>query len=260
MFAMTARRPRFTEEELRKAIASARSWSETLRLLHYRSAGGNFKTLQKYAAKWRISTDHFDPYAASRGSRGKAGRRLEEILVKASTYHRGHLKRRLFLEGLKKRECELCGQRELWRGRRMALILDHINGEPNDNRLENLRIVCPNCDATLETHCGRKNRLAPMPRPCLHCGEEFFPNYRNQRYCSRACGSRWDRTAILRGVPKPEIRLVERPPYEQLMREIEQTSYLAVGRKYGVSDNAIRKWVRQYEREREMGGQLRLAA
>lgn len=44
------------------------------------------------------------------------------------------------------------------------------------------------------------------------------------------------------------------------MGEIEATSYLAVGRKYGVSDNAIRKWVRQYERERELSGQLRLAA
>ena len=40
-----------------------------------------------------------------------------------------------------------------------------------------------------------------------------------------------------------------RPPYHQLMRELEETSYSAVGRKYGVSDNAIRKWVRAYERE-----------
>jgi transposase-like protein len=46
-------------------------------------------------------------------------------------------------------------------------------------------------------------------------------------------------------------RKVERPPYDQLLREIEQTSYLAVGRKYGVSDNAVRKWIRFYERERE---------
>jgi transposase-like protein len=44
---------------------------------------------------------------------------------------------------------------------------------------------------------------------------------------------------------------VSRPPYEQLLAEIEATSYVAVGRKYGVSDNAVRKWVRFYERERE---------
>lgn len=139
----------------------------------------------------------------------------------------------------------------------MTLILDHINGVPDDNRIENLRILCPNCAGTLETHCGRKNRIAPMPKPCLRCGREFFPDRRQQRYCSRECGSRWDRSAW-RGVPNLRARRVVRPPYEQLMRELEETSYLAVGRKYGVSDNAIRKWVRQYERERESVWQLRL--
>jgi transposase-like protein len=44
---------------------------------------------------------------------------------------------------------------------------------------------------------------------------------------------------------------VERPPYERLLVEIQATSYVAVGRKYGVSDNAVRKWVWFYERERE---------
>ena len=248
------RRPRFTEDQLRVAIGSSRSWAETLRKLQYRSAGGNWKTLKKYAAKWKIPTDHFDPYAASREFLHRPPRPLAEILVKDSTYHRSHLKRRLFAEGIKKRECELCGQGEIWRGRRMALILDHINGEPRDNRLENLRIICPNCDATLETHCGRKNGLAPLPRPCERCGKEFFPEQATQRYCSKACGSRWDRSTLATagglGVPCPDGRKVERPPYEQLMRQIEETSYLAVGRKYGVSDNAIRKWVRQYERER----------
>ena len=52
------------------------------------------------------------------------------------------------------------------------------------------------------------------------------------------------------GRSQTALRRVERPPYEQLVREIAETSYVAVGRKYGVSDNAIRKWVRQYERER----------
>jgi hypothetical protein len=50
-------------------------------------------------------------------------------------------------------------------------------------------------------------------------------------------------------MPKPGFRRVERPSYEELLREIEETSYLAVGRKYGVSDNAVRKWVRFYERQ-----------
>ena len=66
-----------------------------------------------------------------------------------------HLKNRLYKEGIKKRECELCGQDEIWKGKKISLILVHKNGIFNDNRLKNLRIVCPNCNATLETHCGR---------------------------------------------------------------------------------------------------------
>ncbi len=130
----------------------------------------------------------------------------------------------------------------------MALILDHINGVPNDHRLENLRILCPNCAATLNTHCGRKNRR-PVTE-CAMCGIEFRAKRRGQRYCSRECGQR----VSSRSGPRPSARRVERPPYELLRRELEQTSYLAVGRKYGVSDSAIRKWVRFYERENQREG------
>ena len=127
----------------------------------------------------------------------------------------------------------------------MALILDHVNGVGDDNRLENLRIVCPNCAATFDTHCGRNKPRPPRERACKRCGETFVTERRSQTYCSPSCGHRWDRS----GVPRPAARRVERPPYEQLLREIAESSYRAVGRKYGVSDNAIRKWLRQYERE-----------
>ena len=174
-------------------------------------------------------------------------RPLEEILVEHSTYSRKHLKARLYLAELKTPACELCGQGELLRGSRMAMILDHINGVRDDNRLQNLRIVCPNCAATFDTHCGRKNRIEVAERECVRCGAPFRPKYARQRYCSRACGTRAPSSS--RGVPKPARRRVERPPYERLLREIAETSYLAVARRYGVSDNAVRKWVRQYERE-----------
>jgi len=101
---------------------------------------------------------------------------------------------------------------------------------------------------TLDTHCGRKNQVASIELDCMFCGRAFRPRYRNQRYCSRECGSR--APAPNRGVPNHELRRVRRPPRRELLREIAETSFVAVGRKYGVSDNAIRKWVRQYEREK----------
>ncbi|HEU5105276.1 MAG TPA: HNH endonuclease [Solirubrobacterales bacterium] len=180
-------------------------------------------------------------------------RPLEKVLVENSTYSRQHVKRRLLQEGLKEPVCEMCGQGEMWHGRPMGMILDHINGVRDDHRLENLRIVCPNCAATLDTHCGRKNRVEKAKRSCRRCGAAFVPGRPQQRYCSRDCGMRWDRKG-LRGRPNPSIRRTERPPYEQLLAEIEATSYCAVGRKYGVSDNAVRKWVRFYERERDREG------
>jgi len=108
-----------------------------------------------------------------------------------------------------------------------------------------LRIVCPNCAATLETHCGR-NKPIRSPDACEHCGETFYPSTPTQRYCSRACGSHDP------GPPGPRLdrRKVDRPPYDVLIAELAASNYSAVGRKYGVSDNAVRKWVRWHEQER----------
>jgi hypothetical protein len=215
--------------------------------------GGGAPILKKWAAVWGISTAHFDPDKARLKNLRTSPTPLEEILVEGSTYHRGHLKRRLYEEGLKQRECELCGQDEQWHGRRIALILDHVNGVSTDNRLDNLRIVCPNCAAALDTHCGRTLRRPADEVACERCGQRFMPKSARQRYCSRYCGQRWPR----RGLPNVALRRVERPPYERLRDEIERLGYSGVGRMYGVSDNAIRKWVRQYQVERRAATQVR---
>jgi ribosomal protein L37E len=250
---MAGRPLSYTEEQAREAIATSYSWAESLRMLGLCPSGGAWRVLKKYAELWSISTEHFDPARNRELNLGTKKRPLEELLVEDATCSRQSVKRRLFQEGLKEPRCEICGQDENWRGQRMAMILDHINGVRNDNRLENLQIVCPNCAATLDTHCGRKNRIPKTKKSCRRCGRSFFPARPQQRYCSRACGTRWDRSK-LRGKPIPSYRRVKRPPYEQLLAEINSMGYCAVGRKYGVSDNAVRKWVRFYEREREREG------
>ncbi|MEX1141231.1 MAG: hypothetical protein WD993_05200 [Thermoleophilaceae bacterium] len=212
------------------------------------STGGGHITLKKYAARWEIATDHFDPnYGKHRYGRERRTP-LSAVLVEGSSFSRGTLKKRLYEHGLKDRRCELCGQGEMWRGKRMSLILDHTNGVRDDHRLENLRIVCPNCAATLSTHCGRN---VPRERECRRCGTSFEPLAGDRHYCSVACSKKGQGL----GLPRPERRKVERPSKQQLLADLEHMSYRAVGRKYGVSDNAVRKWLVWYERqaERERG-------
>jgi hypothetical protein len=227
----------------------AECWSDVLRHLGLRIGGNNVATVRKYAERWDVSTEHFQRGVGSRRAARTRLRPLEELLREHSPYKRHSLKRRLYDEGLKERACEMYGQGEEWHGRHMSLILDHVNGVGDDNRLENLRIVCPNCAATLDTHCGR-NPVAPDPRACLSCDELFVPRYPQHRYCSRACvGVAHERRYA--GVPRPERRKVERPPHDRLLAEVAELGFSAVGRRYGVSDNAVRKWIRAYERLRD---------
>jgi hypothetical protein len=240
--------PPFSEDDLRAAIAQGLCWADALRFLGYEVKGANYRTLQRHARRWDISTDHFDKNAGRKRAGQSQQIPLERVLVKGSTYARGKLKRRLLAMGLKQPICEMCGQGENWNGRRMSLILDHINGVADDHRLENLRMLCPNCAAALDTHCGRNT---PRSRVCPGCGGSFEPRNVQHRYCSMRC---WGRVAAksYRGSPHPNARKVPRPSYDQLMEDLKSMSLLAVGRKYGVSDNAVRKWIRWYEYQREL--------
>ena len=112
------------------------------------------------------------------------------------------------------------------------------------------RVIGKTLHATLDTHCGRQNRRPEVRRTCPHCGKEFVASDPRRRYCSRYCGRRWDRHAV----PRPGARRVERPPYEELVAAVAAMGWSAVGRRYGVSDNAVRKWVRAYEAERRGAG------
>jgi hypothetical protein len=157
----------FSEADACAAIAGSSCWADALRFLGYPVKGANYRTLQKWAKRWGIGTEHFDPNIGRRRAAGKLQRPLREVLVEHSTYSRCDLERRLLASGLLEPCCELCGQREQWHGRRMSLVLDHINGVSDDNRFDNLRLICPNCDATLDTHCGRN---LPSERVCPGSG------------------------------------------------------------------------------------------
>jgi hypothetical protein len=234
--------PRYSETEAREAVAASYSYAETLRRLSMCPSGGAWRVLRKWLEIWEIPTDHFDPRLRTAQAAARGQGTLEQVLVDGSHVRSSRLKDRLYAAGLKRRQCELCGQGETWQGRRMSLILDHVNGKRDDNRLENLRIVCPNCNATLETHCSRNGKVVDE-RPCEGCGKLTVFDRPRTRFCSLRCSASRRR---------PAQRRVERPPAAQLRDDVEQLGWVGTGRKYGVSDNAVRKWVRAYAQQREL--------
>lgn len=241
---LECRNEKYNEIKFRKIVSESKSYTDVVRKLGISTHCGNRNTIKKYIEKYSIDISHFD-FGIS-GSRFVFGKfDLVDILVENSTYSQTtNLKERLYKEGLKQRVCEKCGQGEIWNGEKISLIIDHINGCHNDNRLENLRIVCPNCSATFNTN-GGKNR----GKKYLDKAKEI--REKNKNYC--ACGIEICKDSKkCKSCEEVRQRKVQRPPYLQLVKEIEKTNYCAVGRKYGVSDNAIRKWVKNYEKKLNM--------
>jgi hypothetical protein len=209
-------------ESCKPIIESSETYSEMLRKMGLKITGTNYKKLKKFISDNKINTEKLLSIGEFLSKyRSVREHTLEEVLKEHSIYGRTGLKAKLYKYNIKSRKCEMCSQGEEWNGKKMSLILDHINGVSDDNRLDNLRILCPNCNATLDTHCGRNNRKEKVEKAPRSIDFHFEKN--------------------------KHLRKSIRPPFKVLLDEIEDMGYVRVGKKYGVSDNAIRNWVRAYE-------------
>ena len=233
----------YTIEEFKIAVEESYSISQALMKLGLSPRGGNYKVFKKFQKLYNIDTSHFTGQGHMKGKKNNTLTKcLSEILVKDCEYSSNKLRKRLIEEGIKEHKCECCGLTE-WLGEPIPLELDHIDGDHYNNLIENLKILCPNCHAKTPTYRGRnkKNKNSETIRTkkerirtkkiynCTSCGVEL----------AGKC-----KTGLCHSCHSKSQRKIERPSKEQLIEEIEKSSYLAVGRKYGVSDNAIRKWIK----------------
>ncbi|MBP6931120.1 MAG: HNH endonuclease [Candidatus Pacebacteria bacterium] len=151
----------WSETQLKDAVKSSKSYRNVISLLGLRPTGGNYDQVKKYINQYGFSTKHFTGKVWNKGLKfpDRNYIELKDILVLNSTYQSHKLKKRLFSVKLKEPKCEECGWARISPDGRLPLELDHINGNRHDNRIDNLRILCPNCHSMQSTHRG-KNRKA----------------------------------------------------------------------------------------------------
>lgn len=152
----------WTDEQLVAAVKRNRSVRSVIIELGLIPAGGNYDQVNRIIRELSLSTKHFTGrgWNAGMNFRPKEPVPLEKLLLAGSSVQSYKLKTKLFTGGLKRPECELCGWHEVSLDGRIPVELDHINGDHSDNRIENLRVLCPNCHSLQPTHRGRNKKVA----------------------------------------------------------------------------------------------------
>ncbi|MEU9860418.1 HNH endonuclease signature motif containing protein [Streptomyces sp. NPDC047971] len=147
---------RWTREVLEPVVAASTSVSEVLRRLGVEMVGGRHTHISRRIRALGIDTSHFRPpsRAGETRRRSPASLLVEQVPSRARRIPNDRLKPAMAAAGVSER-CALCGNEAFWRGHPLPLEIDHIDGDWRNNRIENLRFLCPNCHSTTDTYRGR---------------------------------------------------------------------------------------------------------
>lgn len=211
--------------QLQEAIKTSTSYPEVFSKLGYSENPGNTtrKTIARYVREMGLDTSHIRLWASLEGQTTRKIS-LEELLVENCDYKgsTSTIKKRLISSGVLKNECYICGLQPHWKGKPLMLQLDHINGKRNDNRRENLRILCPNCHTQTDTFTGR-NKVGARNQPVCRCGKTI--GYRSQ--ICRGCSGKSRQT---RNWPEDSV----------LFEEVTQHGLDFIAKKYNVIKKALK--------------------
>lgn len=215
-------------------IINSFGYTDALKKFGLNNKGSNFKTLRKRMIEEGIDYSHFQQ-AGGNLKQFHIAKPIKELLIEDSSHNRTHLKKRLLSLGILKNICYKCGVPPIWCGEKLSIQLDHINGISNDNRLENLQMLCPNCHSQTSNYAGkslRKNRI----KKC-DCGKTISLISAQCKKCKGISNS---------GIEKLDRRKVIRPSKEVLEKLVWEKSSCQLAKDFGVSETAIRKWRKAY--------------
>lgn len=242
-----------SDEEFIKIVKESQSYTDALRSMGMAIAGGNHASIRKRIKLLNLDISHFKGRNWSLGKTFPNKQRpIEDYLSNKVEIQSNSLKLKLFKLGMLENKCYICGLID-WQGQKISLELDHINGQHHDNTLTNLRILCPNCHSQTDTfrnvsRDGRRKQREPRKiKPILidasvKVDKEPIRIKRDKKHCK--CGKTINYRSEFCKSCRPVKQKIDWPAPEVLIERLATTNYLALGEELGVSDNAIRKYLK----------------
>lgn len=166
-----------------------------------------------------------------------------EVFIENSTYGRDKLKKRIIKQKLIPYECSKCKNFGMWNNNKLVLHLDHTNGINNDNRLENLRFLCPNCHSQTNTYAGKNNLL----KNNINLNDKIKPKSRPHKKDTCKCGKQ--KLVISNQCLECTKKIIyeNRPDINILQQEIKNVGIKNVAMKHNVSCSSIRNWIKIFK-------------